>query len=128
MYQEENDLITPQLERFIKKIPSRGFNNKNWFGYTLPKRIEKLGNATIYAPPQLIYVTKYDKEKIKQLYHQATHKIITLENHIKNTHTFTPKQKTDMLNDIESAKYYLQLAGKHLNIHHTHQPTTTPRN
>ena len=122
MYQEE-DLITPQLKRFIKKIPSRGFDNKNWFGYTLPKRIEKLGNTIIYAPPQLIYVTKYDRDTVKQLYQQATHKIITLENHIKTTQTFTPHQQTDMLNNIQQAKYYLQLTGKHLHLTTEHQPT-----
>lgn len=119
MMESDEDLVTEQLEKFVKRIPSRGFENTNWCGHhTLPKRVETLRYKPPYIPPQMVLMTRYDREEAKALYQKGIKKLIKLKNYLATTTVFSQRKIFEMAYNLEYAKRMFELAGTNLGFVH----------
>lgn len=117
MIDQDEGLVTEQLEKFVKRIPSRGYENTNRYGRpTLPERIETLRYKPPYIPPQMALMTKYDREIAKELFQKGIKKLIKLKNYLTTTTAFSQRQIFEMGYNLEYAKRMFELAGTNLNL------------
>lgn len=114
---DDTGLVTEQLEKFVKRIPTQGFGNKNNHGFpTLPKRIENLRWHPPYVPPQMALGTEYDRTQAKQIFKKGLSKLIKLQNYLIGADNFNPKHLQEMRENLSYAQRCFNLIGENLGL------------
>ena len=135
-------LIIEQLEKFKKKIPKKGLNNKvpmwRWkatdypeifpFGRnepipelpTLPRRMEKLFWHTLYLPPQMVSLgltsDDFDKKRAKSLMVECLELLSNLHDNLDSVTVVDEKKVEYWKQMIWTRKKYLLVTAKMLGM------------